>query len=62
MDIAADTGLPVISDIRIFFRSTLKIFPFEIIEKNFSPVAANFSAFNQLILVLLSYPEVSRNR
>ena len=29
MDIAADTGLPVISDIRIFFRSALKIFPFE---------------------------------
>ena len=31
IDIVADTGSPVINDVRIFFRSALKIYPFEII-------------------------------
>ena len=61
-DIVADTDSPVINDITIFFRSALKIFPFEIIEKKISPVTANFFASNQLIFAFLSYPEVSRNR
>ena len=47
---------------RIFFRSALKIFPFEIIEKTFSPVTPNFSALNRLILVFVSYLQVSGNR
>ena len=60
---AIDIGSPVISDIRISFRSALKIFPLKIIKKKkiFSPVTANFSASNRLILVFLSYLEVSGN-
>ena len=40
--IVADTGSPITNDIRIFFRSAaLKIFSFEIIIKQKSPVTAS---------------------
>ena len=44
IDIVAGTGSPVINNIRFFFPSALKIFPFEIIEKFFPQL--------QLILLL----------
>ena len=38
IDMVADTGSPVVNDIRISFRSALKIYPLEIIKKkNFFP-------------------------
>ena len=55
IDIAADTGSPVINDKRFFFRSDLKVFPFEMIERFFPQL--------QLILLLRIYrfgcPELS---
>ena len=65
IDIAADTGSPVINDKRIFFWSDLKIFPFEMIERFFPQL--------QLILLLRIYgfwfswvvrkcPEIGKNR
>lgn len=41
------------------FRSALTTFPFEIIAKFFSLIAANFSASNRPVLVFLSGPKVS---
>ena len=72
--IFADTGSPVINDIRIFFRWALQIYPFETIKKindeikynndnkKNSPVTANFCASNRLTLVFLGCLEVSGNQ
>ena len=60
IDIVTDTVSPVINDIRIFSIGSKNLFFWDNREKKISPVTANFPS--QLILVFLSYLEVSGNQ
>ena len=61
----ADTGSLVIDDIQIFLRSALNNIKEKKIKKpskKLKKLTTKFSALNRLVLVFLSYLEVSGNR
>ena len=62
IDIVAGTVSPVMITKYNFFRSALKTFPFDIIEKKFTRLQLIFLLRIDLILIFLSCQEVSGNR